>query len=109
LYGKYTTSVGSNKYGASDEIAVRKFLKGVLSSPPLFNLPTGYFETRAELVSYVKGYNPDLKISLESLSRYKNRSVKLGLVQKSKETRKFVDFVRTTFPNFDENSFYLSK
>jgi hypothetical protein len=107
LFGKYTSSSGNNKYKISDEIAVRNFLKGVVSTPPLFNLPSDCFKTRKDLISFVERYNPALNISLESLSRYRQRKVKLGLVQRSKESDKFVSYVHESFPHFDERSFYL--
>jgi hypothetical protein len=107
LFGKYTSSSGSNKYKSSVEIAARNFVKGVLASPPLFNLPSECFKTRDDLRKFVQGYKSEIGISLETMSRYKSRDVKLGLVQKTKETQRFVDYVRVAFPNFDEGLFYL--
>lgn len=109
LYGKYTNAGVRKKYLSVEETAVRNFVKGVVSSPPLFNLPTGCFSKSRDVLEFVHGYNPELKISEQSLSMYKTRLVKLGKVKRSKETDGFVQYVKKAFPTFDLDSFYLTE
>jgi hypothetical protein len=108
-YGKYLSGGGvSTKYADKSELAVRNFVKGLVSSPPKYNLPPHEFITNIEILDYVKRYKPELKLSVDQVSLYKNRVVKLGKLQKTKQTEEFVNYVLKRFPCFDTKSFYLS-
>jgi hypothetical protein len=108
LYGKYTSVVKKvNKYDNKEEIAVRNFIKGLLTVPPLYNLPPNAFISSVEIINFIKAYNPELKYNAMNISRYKNRDVKLLKVIKSKETESFVNYVKAKFKDFDEKSFYI--
>ena len=109
LYGKFSgVSTGINKYTCTEEIAVRNFLKGLLSTPPMFNLHPGSFYDYKEIITFVKNYNPSLRVSVSSLSNYKNRNrkVKILKLQKTKETEAFLRYVKEKFKDFDEKAFY---
>ena len=108
LYGKYTSSSGTNKYRSVGEIAVRNFIKGVVSTPPLFNLPQGCFRTNKLLLDFIKNHNPVYNISKESISRYKSRDVMLCKVPRTKECMGFITYVKSAFPSFDSDAFFLS-
>jgi hypothetical protein len=109
LYSKYNNTGIKNKYVCVEETAVRNFIKGLVSSPPLYNLPIACYTTSQDIIDLIRGYNPELKISVESISRYKSRRIKLGKVKKSKETDGFVKYIQRVYPSFDVNSFYLSE
>ena len=107
LYGKYTRlSTNANKYKYNEEIAIRNFIKGLLMTPPKFNLQRGVLFDRQSIVDFVNGYNPGRKYSVESISRYKHRDVQMVKIQKSAETEAFVTYVKTKFKDFDTESFY---
>lgn len=107
LYGKYSNAgTGVNKYRDNEEIAVRYFLKGLVATPPKFNLPPDSFYTYKEIIAFVKEFNPKLRFNEKDLSNYKNRNVKVLKVQKSKETEAFVRYVKEKFDSFDIGSFY---
>jgi hypothetical protein len=107
LYGKYTSlSTGVNKYKNNDDVAIRNFIKGVLTTPPLFNLPPEAFESRQALIDLLDEYKPGHGYSVQSISKFKHRDVKILVLQKSAETDKLVRFLKLKFNGFDENSFY---
>ena len=107
LYGKFSNAgAGVNKYRGNEEIAVRYFLKGVVATPPKFNLPIDSFNTYREIIAFVKDFNPKLRFTENDLSKYKSRHVKVLKVQKSKETEAFVRYVKDKFDSFDIGSFY---
>ena len=56
---------------------MRNFVKGLVSSPPKFNLPRQEFNTNIEILEFVKAYNPEIQLSVERVSLYKNRVIKL--------------------------------
>lgn len=107
LYGKYT-SVGNrvNKYKITGEIAVRNFVKGVLTNPMLFNLTKDTFYTNRDLIEFIECYNPLFKYNDVILTQYKNRKVKLLKTPRSKESEDFVKYVKIRFPHFTEEGFY---
>jgi len=106
-YGKYTSGgFGVKAYSNNEEIAVRNFVKGLFTEPPMFNLPKDAFYSRRDVELFIKEYNPEIKISETSISLYKNRNVKLLKVQKTKETEAFMSYVKTKFKDFDVDSFY---
>jgi len=107
LYGKYTSlSTSVNKYKNNDDIAIRNFIKGVLTTPPLFNLPLEAFSSRQALIDFIDGYKPGHGYRVDSITRFKHRDVKILVLQKSKETENLVRYIKNTFEEFDENSFY---
>ena len=107
LYGKFSgVSNGVNKYNTTEEIAVRNFLKGLLANPPKFNLhPSAFFDYN-DIITFVKNYNPALKISKSSLSNLKRRNVKIMRLSKTKESDAFLNYVKLKFKDFDEKLFY---
>lgn len=107
-YSKFTASKENTVYKNDGEIAIRKFLKSALSVPPLFNIPSSSFESNRDLLAFVKAYNTEIKISVEVLSRYKRRGVKIGKIKRTKDAMKFTSYVKTRFPSFDEDQFYLT-
>jgi hypothetical protein len=107
LYGKYTSTGNKvSKYINNEEIAVRNFLKGLLSEPPLFNLTPKSFLNRQGIIDFINNYNTQFKYGDANFSRYKDRDVKLLKIHKSKETDAFIKYVKERFLDFDEEAFY---
>jgi len=111
LYTKYTGSSKTvTKYNSEEEIVVRSFLKGLLSTPPSFNLNREELNSYSLIVDYIKDYNPSIKISTVSLAKIKERvntrKLKWLPVQKSRKSEEFVKYVQQKFSNFDLNEFY---
>ena len=108
-FTKFNASKDNTQYKNDGEIAIRKFIKSVLSVPPLFNIPSASFESNRAILEYVKGYNAEIKISVEVISRYKRRVVKQGKIKRTKDALKFTRYVKQRFPLFDEDQFYLTE
>jgi len=74
LYGKYISG-GTNerKYKSLEEVVVRNFLKGLLSKPPMFNLYRDCFYSYANIIEYIKGYNPSIKLTGPGLAVLQQR------------------------------------
>ena len=108
-YSKYSNSGKSvNKYVNSSEIAVRNFLKGLLSTPPMFNLSRGDFYTYGSIVEYIKDFDPKIKINEVSVSLIQQR-VKLYKwlpLKKNKESEVFVKYIQQKFKDFDVEAYY---
>lgn len=107
-YSKFVSGGGSltKKYKDVTDIAVRNLVKGLVSSPPLFNLNPTVFKNDLEIVEYVKSYKPSVKMGVERVSMYRQRGVKLGKIMETNSSADFVKFVRQKFPDFDHVSFY---
>lgn len=110
-FGRYN-SVGKskNKYKNTEEVAVRHFLKGLLSTPPLYNITCSDLYGYQSIVDYVKGYNPSIPVSKSGLAMLKLR-IKAGTekrvpLQKTKGSESFIKYVQQKFQSFDVASFY---
>lgn len=96
------------KYKSKIELAIRNFVKGILSNPTMFNLGVNPFKNYAEILEYLNSYpnKGNLKMTKDSLSKLRNRKLIFKIVPKTKDTLLFVDFVKIKFPSFDEESFF---
>jgi hypothetical protein len=112
LYGKYSNiGVGKLKYKgnkSNEEIIVRNFLKGLLTTPPLFNLSPDSFYGYGNIIEFIKEFDPSIKITPNMLAHLKQRrdEIKLIPVQKTSQSEAFVKYVKRKFKNFDAETFY---
>jgi hypothetical protein len=111
LYGKFTSPGKSMRvYKNNEEIVIRNFLKGLLSTPPLFNLNRSGFLTYEEILDFINHYNPSIKVTVGMLSNLKWRvsmgSLKWTPIQKTKHSEGFIKYVQWRFKQFDVESFY---
>ena len=73
-YGKYINSgKGLRKYRGKDEIAVRNFLKALLSTPPLFNLSRDGFYSIESIIEFIHCFNPSIKLTKSGLGVLQQR------------------------------------
>jgi len=98
----------NNGYKNYLELAVRNFIKGYLNSKPLFDLKGNEFISVKELIQFLKSHSPcqNIKMSKQSISNLKNRTMILKPVPKTVETVLFVEYVERHFPHFNKNDFY---
>jgi hypothetical protein len=108
IYSKGTSTSSGNKYKSYIDLAVRNFLRGLLSNPPLYNL-NNVLMSYSELIEFVHGYDDKIKISKSSISNLKGRKMIIKTVPRTKETMKFIDYVKIKFPEFDDVSFFAGK
>jgi len=107
-YNKQTSTSMGNVYRSYVELAVRNFVKGLLSSPQKYNLNAEVI-SYSEIIDFVKGFDDKIKISKHSISKLKNRETVFKTVPRTKETLKFVDYIKQKYTGFDENSFFVGK
>lgn len=108
IYSKGTSTSSGNKYKSYIDLAVRNFLRGLLSNPPLYNLKNE-FTSYSEIVEFVQGYDDKIKLSKSSISHLKSRKMVFKTVPRTKVTMDFIDYVKIKFPEFDEVSFFAGK
>lgn len=111
IYNRETSQSSTmlrSRYKGQIELAIRTLLKGLLSTPTMFNLGVNPFNNYEEIVDYINSYpnKGNLRISKYSLSKLRNRTPIFKSVPKTKETLDFVEFVKEKFPNFDAESFF---
>ena len=110
MYSKFTAGgLLKNKYVCQEEVAVRHFLKGLVTSPPSFNLPSNPFKSNKEVIDFLKRYKPGLRLTPDRVSKYRVRVMKMSKIQRSKASEAFVKWVTQHFPTFDESSFFVTK
>lgn len=108
IYSKGISISSGNKYKSYIDLAVRNFIRGLLSNPPLYNLKNE-FTSYSELVEFVQGYDDKIKLSKSSISHLKGRKMVFKTVPRTKETMNFIDYVKIKIPEFDEVSFFAGK
>jgi hypothetical protein len=103
-YNKETSGSSGNAYKGTKDKFVRSFLKGLLHTPPRFNLIND-FSGYAEIISYLKEFDPTIKLTKSGISHLKNRKMIFRSVPRNAESLKFVDFIKLKYPEFDVDSF----
>lgn len=91
-------TISQNKYKDYSDIAIRNFIKGVING--LYGDQIK-FDNYEELIKFIKGFKPGFRISKSSISNLKHRPMILQSVPLTEEVRKFNEYVRRTYPNFD--------
>lgn len=104
LYNKSSNILSGNKYKDYSDLAVRNFIKGLLSDPPKYNLPSQSNYT--DIIRFIKQFDSEIKVTKQSISNLKNRKTILKNVPRTKETLQFIEYVKTKYPNFDEKAFF---
>jgi len=105
IYSKGTSVSSGNKYKNYIDLAVRNFIKGLLSNPQKYNLNTE-ITSYSEIIEFVQGYDDKIKISKSSISHLKGRKMIFKTVPRTKETLKFVDYIKTRYKDFNEEEFF---
>lgn len=86
------------------ELAVRNIVKGMLSNPPKYNLCRDGM-SYVDIITFINGYKKT-KMTVDSISKLKNRKQVLKVVPRTPETLEFVSYVKEKYPEFDEISFF---
>jgi hypothetical protein len=103
IYQKQSNTLSDNKYKDYTYLAIRNCIKGLLSTPPKYNLDNNL--SYSEIIDLIKEFDSKIKISKHSISKFKNRKIIFKPVPRTKETMKFVEYIKTKFKDFDERSF----
>ena len=111
LYSKYSGGTSGSKatpYKSNVDVAVRKFLKGLLSTPPCFNLHRGGLSTYPLIIEYLQNYNTTLiyKESTLAVIKHRCKKVKWLPLTPSKESEDLVRYIQQKFANFAVEEYY---
>jgi hypothetical protein len=103
-YNKESSIRSGNKYKDYTELAVRNFIKGLLSKPVMYNLE-GTLNSYTEIIEFIKEYDNNIKVSKQSISNLKNRKMIFKSVPRTKDTLRFVEYVKSKIERFDDRNF----
>jgi hypothetical protein len=76
LYAKYLGVKRKENISSSnkeEEVIVRTFIKGLLSTPPKYNLNRFKVKTYREIIDYIHQYNPSIKLNESALAMVQRR------------------------------------
>ena len=107
-YNQRTSFNSNKKYKNYKDIAVKSFIKGILSSPSKYPDISFVLVSYDKIIEFVKAFDPKYKISKSSLSHLKNRKLVNKQVPKNDDTILFVEYVKSKYPNFDEKLFFTN-
>jgi hypothetical protein len=107
-YTRFSNLVVNNaaRYKSVEDLAVINFVKGLLISPPMFNLHRVGLEEYKDIVAYLKAYNPKIKLNEKGIAVLKSRPISIKTVPRVKQTEDFVNFLLLKFKNFDTEAFF---
>jgi hypothetical protein len=58
------------------------------------------------VIEFIKGFDNKIKISKQSISNLKSRKMIFKTVPRSKETLKFIDYVKRKYKDFNDEEFF---
>jgi len=105
-YNQRTSFKIDTKYKNYSDIAIRNFIKGIYSKPPIYSGIAESFKDYSSLIAFIKGFDTKFKISKPSISNMKNRKIIHKQVPRTDETITFVNYIKMKFPDFNESLFY---
>lgn len=106
-YNKTNSNRTGSVYKSSLEIGVRNFIKAVYSSNESFGLTSYEFRYTRELISFIYGYESakQIKLTLNSVSKLKNRKIIIKPVPRTRENLAFCKYIKEHFPKFNVDLF----
>lgn len=98
-YSRITNVKSRNKYRNDTELAMRVFLKGLLSDPPMFNLVNNFADYQ-EIIDFIEKYVktsefPTKRYRKNDLASLKRRVLSPRLVPRLEATIAFVAYIKT--------------
>ena len=109
LYNNFSSASSKKSYKKHADVAVLNFIKGLLAEPPLFNLHREELNSYQKIVDYIKLFKKDNGLKVGNIARLKHSTLNVKTVPRNKHSIEFVEYVKLTFNNFDEHSFYKSE
>ena len=108
-YTRYSGKGNVVRYNKLEDLAINNFVKGLQTNPPLFNLNRVVLKKNKDIIEFLKGYNPEIKLTENSIAVLKYRNIKWRSVPRIQQTEAFVKYVLTSFKDFDVDSFFRTK
>ena len=108
VYSKHYVTSGSKEYKSTIETGVRGFVKAWLSKNNRYGIPVDAFKDYLSIIDFVRNYEParEVKLSLSSMSRLKQRNSISRTVPRTVENESFVSYVKGSFIDFDGERFF---
>jgi hypothetical protein len=107
VYNKFSHKTTGNAYKNYTDLAIRNFIKGILSKENLYNINKKDFDDYNSIIQFIKDYKPDFKISKTSLSNLKNRKMIIKPVPRTEDTIEFVKWLKIKYPKFEDTNFWI--
>ena len=107
-YNQRTSFSFNKKYKNYTDIAVKSFIKGLLSTPPKYPDISIELNKYDKIIEFVKCFDPKYKISKSSLSNLKNRKLINKQIPKNDDTIRFIEYVKLRYPQFKDKFFFSS-
>jgi hypothetical protein len=106
-FNKNNTNRAVTGYKNNLEIGVRNFIKAYYSSNCKFGLRGNEFLNVNDLIAfiYAEKATKDIKITRQSVSKLKNRTIIWRPVPRTKENSEFCNYVKTHLPHFRDDLF----
>jgi len=106
-YSKYSNQLRNElRYKKPEDVTILNFVKGLVQEPPMFKLHRVGLGKNKEIISFLKAFNPKINLTENSIAALKKRPIKLKSIPKSKESVKFVEYLRLKFKDFDQDAFF---
>jgi hypothetical protein len=109
MYNKFN-NLPTKAYKSYIETSVRGFIKACLSKVEYnrYGLPRDIFDTYKSIIDFIYGYEParEVKMTLSSISRLKNRKTISRSVPRTVENEGFIKYVKDHYPSFDIDLFF---
>lgn len=107
-YDKTTNQKAGSLYKNLPEIAVRVFIRDVLSNDPQLGLSKNDFKTYGDIIQLIKGCSATacVRISKSSISQLKNKSSVNRTVPRNESSEVFVKYVKNIYPAFKDSEFF---
>jgi hypothetical protein len=88
-------------------LAIRQFIKLLYSDNETYMNLRSSFKNYNELVNFIKSYDNSIKITKQSISNLLNRKVIHKQILKNEDTLSFISYVKTRFPDFKDDQFFV--
>lgn len=107
VHGSYTTTQ-SKTYKSYIETSVRGFIKACLRENCTYGIEKGFFKNYNSLIEFIYGFEParEVKLSVSSISRLKNRNTITRSVPRTSVNESFINYVKEHIPSFDSDLFF---
>jgi len=89
-------------------LVIRHFIKSIFSDRKEFVNMKTKFKNYNELVSFIKGFDIEIKITKQSISNLLNRKIIQKQIPRNEDTLAFITYVKTKFPEFNDKEFFAS-
>jgi len=100
----------SKSYKSYIETSVRSFVKACISkdNDKRYGIPMDMFDSYSDIIEFVYNHEParDVKLTLSSISKLKNRNTIPRAVPRTPENENFINYVKQNIKHFNSELFF---